>query len=152
MEMRAARGGGGFFKAACYLVLMVNGSTPLDGERYVNLETFKKDGGGVKTPVWAAALDGKLFVMTDGTSFKVKRLGRNAEVRIAGSDMSGKVHGPWYSGTGRIIEDEGLKGRAAEALGRKYGWQWSVLGFFSRLGGRVARRAYLEISIGAQVA
>ena len=58
-------------------------STPLDGETYISLETFRKDGSGVKTPVWAAALDGKLVVMTDGTSHKVKRLRSNPAATAA---------------------------------------------------------------------
>ena len=31
--------------------------TSLGYERYINLETFKRDGQGVKTPVWCAACD-----------------------------------------------------------------------------------------------
>ena len=123
-------------------------ATPLDDERYISLETFKKDGNGVKTPVWAAALDGKLVVMTDGTSFKVKRIRNNAKMRAAGCDARGKtIHGAWHEGTARILDDEAHIARADEALRRKYGIQYRVLGFFSRLAGRMKRRAFIELTV-----
>jgi PPOX class probable F420-dependent enzyme len=121
--------------------------TPLDGERYISLETFRKDGTSVRTPVWAAPLDGKLTVMTDGTSWKVKRLRNNPRVRAAGCDMRGTVHGPFHEVTCRIVDDAAFVRRAASALRDKYGLQWRFLGFFSWIGGRVARRAYLEITL-----
>ena len=76
--------------------------TPLDAERYINLETFRKDGTGVKTPVWAAALDGRLVVFTDGTSYKVKRLRANPAIKAAACDVRGNVRGAWHDGTARI--------------------------------------------------
>ena len=72
---------------------MTGASTPLDDEQYINLETFRKDGSGVKTPVWAAAQDGKLVVMTDGTSHKVKRIRADPKVRAAACDARGTVNG-----------------------------------------------------------
>lgn len=122
-------------------------STPLDDERYVNLETFKKDGTGVKTPVWAAPLDGRLVVFTDGTSYKVKRLRRDPRIRVAACDVRGNLKGDWHDGTGRILEDAGEKARAMAALRRKYGWQIRVLDVFSWIGRRIGRRAFLELSI-----
>ncbi len=121
--------------------------TPLDHERYISLETFRRDGSGVKTPVWAAPLDGTLVVFTDGTSYKVKRLRANKKCRAAGCDARGTVKGAWSEGTCRIVEDEGHKQRALAALRQKYGWQIRVLDFFSRLSGRIKRRVILELSL-----
>jgi PPOX class probable F420-dependent enzyme len=121
--------------------------TPLDAQRYINLETFKKDGAGVKTPVWAAPLDGKLVVVTDGTSYKVKRLRRDPHVRAAACDVRGKPKGAWHEGKGRVIDDPEHARRALAALEQKYGWQVRLLNFFARLGGRIQRRAYLEIEV-----
>jgi PPOX class probable F420-dependent enzyme len=125
-----------------------NSGTPLDAEQYINLETFKKDGTGVKTPVWAAALDGKLVVMTDGTSYKVKRLRYNPKLRAAACDARGNVRGPWYEGTVSFLDEAGAA-RADAALAKKYGLSYSVLGFFSGIAGRKKRRAYFEIAIAA---
>jgi PPOX class probable F420-dependent enzyme len=124
-------------------------STPLGDERYVSLETFRKDGTGVKTPVWAAPLEGRLVVMTDGTSYKVKRLRRDPHVRVAACDGRGNVRGDWMEGTGRVIEDSAAAERAHVALREKYGWQMGLTDFFSRLFGRMTRRAYLELTLGS---
>jgi PPOX class probable F420-dependent enzyme len=118
----------------------------LASESYVNLETFKKDGSGVKTPVWAAELDGKLVVVSDGTSFKVKRIRNNPKIRLAACDVRGNVRGPWIDGEARIIEDAGQIARAHEALKKKYGWQVWLLDMGARISGRVKRRAFLELS------
>ena len=121
-------------------------TTPLDDEQYINLETFRKDGSGVKTPVWAAAQDGKLVVMTDGTSHKVKRVRADPKVRAAACDARGNVRGPFYAGTCRVLDEAGAA-RAEATLKKKYGFQYKALNLFSRIGGRFGRRAYLEISI-----
>jgi PPOX class probable F420-dependent enzyme len=122
-------------------------ATLLDDARYINLMSFKRDGTGVKTPVWAAPLDGKLVVFTAGDSYKVKRIGRNPKVRVARCDVGGKLLGPWLDGTCAIAEDPAQQRRIMDALGRKYGLQLRVLNFFSRLAGREKRRAYLEIAL-----
>src|SRR3954453_5226920 len=95
-----------------------NTGTPLASEKYISLETFKKDGNGVKTPVWVAPLDGKLVVFSEGQAFKVKRLRRDPRFRAAACDMRGKVRGPWYPGKGRIVEDPAEIARMLEALGK----------------------------------
>jgi PPOX class probable F420-dependent enzyme len=115
-------------------------------ERYINLESFKKDGMGVKTPVWAAPLDGKLVIVTDGTSFKVKRLRNNPKCRAAACDVRGKVKGPFYDFTCRVTTEPGDVQRMYRALAAKYGWQVKVLNFFAVIGRRIGRRAYLELT------
>src|SRR5437870_4923485 len=98
-------------------------ATPLDNEKYVSLETFRKDGSGVKTPVWVAPLDGKLVIGTEGGSHKVKRLRNDPRVRVAACNASGKaIRGPWYDGTARVL-DAGEAPRGEAVLDRKYGWQ-----------------------------
>jgi uncharacterized protein len=121
--------------------------TPLDRERYINLETFKKDGNGVKTPVWAAPLDGRLVVFTRADSFKVKRLRRNAKARAAACDVRGRVRGPWHEGTCRIVEDAETQARIHAALRKKYGWQMAIGDFFATISGRKNKRAYLELTL-----
>lgn len=120
---------------------------PLADEQYVNLETFKRDGNGVKTPVWAAPLDGKLVVMSAGDAFKVKRLRRDPHARVAACDFRGNVRGPWLEGTGRILEGDADRERAHAALREKYGWKMAMGDFFARISGRIGKRAYLEISV-----
>ena len=122
-------------------------ATKLASERYVSLETFKKDGNGVKTPVWAAELDGKLVVVTDGTSFKVKRIRNNPKIRLAPCDRRGNVQGAWVDGEARLIEDAAHAARAHKALQEKYGWQVWILDTVSKIAGRYQRRAIIELSV-----
>jgi hypothetical protein len=119
---------------------------PFADESYISLETFKKDGNGVKTPVWAAPLDGKLVVMSAGNAFKVKRLRRDPHARVAACDLRGNVRGAWREATGRILEDAAEVTRAHTALRKKYGWQMAMGDFFARIAGRINKRAWLEIS------
>ncbi len=118
-------------------------------ERYINLESFKRDGSGVKTPVWCAPCDGKVVVFSAADSFKVKRVRRNPRIRVAKCDVRGKVLGPWQEAVCAIVEDAERQKRAYAALRSKYGIQMRVLDFFSRLAGKHNKRAVLEITVGA---
>ena len=95
----------------------------LGKSRYVNLETFRKNGTGVQTPVWAAPDGKELVVFTNGDSYKVKRLRRNSKVRLAECDVRGGLKGPWHEGTAQLVDDEAQKQSGTRALHRKYGWQ-----------------------------
>jgi PPOX class probable F420-dependent enzyme len=118
-------------------------------ERYLSLATFRRDGTVVATPVWFAALDGVLYVVTGGESGKVKRLRRAPRARVAACSARGAVLGPWHEATARIVADEALVRRAHGALRAKYGWQVRLLDLVSRLTGRARRRAWLEIRLAA---
>jgi PPOX class probable F420-dependent enzyme len=123
--------------------------TELDDARYVNLLSYKRDGAGAQTPVWAAPLDGKLVIFTGGDSYKVKRIRRNPKVRLARCDARGNLQGPWLDGTCAIVDDGARQARIVDALKSKYGWQMRMLDFFSTLSGRAKKRAYLEVTLSS---
>ena len=127
--------------------MATTGNPALGDERYINLETFKKDGNGVKTPVWCVPLDGKIVVYTNGTSYQVKRLQRNPRVRVAPCDVRGNVRGAWVDGECHIIDDAARVERAHRAFIDKYGWQVRMLDLAAWIAGRTKGRAYLEISV-----
>ena len=118
-----------------------------DREPYLNLATFRRNGRAVETPVWFAARDGKLYVFSEGSAGKVKRLRANPRIRVAACNMRGKLKGEWIEGTGRRVEDAGTVEAAYAALLRKYGIQMRLTNFFSRLSGRIGRRAILELEL-----
>ena len=93
----------------------------LADETYINLETFKRDGSGVKTPVWCAPLEDKIVIFTEADSFKVKRLRRDPRIRAAACDVRGKVRGTWQEGSGIVVDSPDREARAYEALHEKYG-------------------------------
>jgi len=119
----------------------------LDRQRYLNLATFRRNGRAVETPVWFALREGRLYVFTDGTSGKVKRLRANPRIRIAPCDVRGKLKGDWGEGQGRIIDEPAAVEAAYAVLRRKYGLQMRVTDFISRLAGRISRRAILELEL-----
>lgn len=119
----------------------------LDRQRYVALATFRRSGAEVRTPVWFAAMDGRLYVFTAGDSGKVKRLRHSSRARIAPSDARGNVRGEWWDAQARVVVEPGLIERAHAAMRAKYGWQARVGDLFSRLTGRLPRRAWIEIEI-----
>jgi PPOX class probable F420-dependent enzyme len=117
----------------------------LDRHRYVSLATFRRNGTEVATPVWFAAVDGKLYVVSAGDAGKVKRLRHSSRARVAPCDARGGVHGEWRDATAQLISDPGLIERSRAALRAKYGWQIRVLDLFSRLTGRNRRRGWIQI-------
>lgn len=119
----------------------------LASESYISLATFRRSGVAVETPVWFVILDGKLYVVTDGASAKVKRIRATKRVRVAACNALGSVSGDWLDGKGRIVTDRKMIESAHAALQRKYGWQMWLLDVGSTLFGRIGRRAYLELNI-----
>ena len=92
---------------------------PFDGQKYISLETFKKSGQGVKTPVWFVLHKNAFYVYTEADSWKVKRIRNNARVRVAVCSMRGDIKGPWLDATASLIEgDERVE--ADTLLDRKY--------------------------------
>lgn len=108
------------------------------GQKYLNLETLKKSGQGVKTPVWFAADpsakldsgDAKLYVYTIGVSGKVKRIRNNANVKIAPCNMRGDVQGEWVTARAEIVSGADAA-RGMQLLNRKYLPWKQLLDFFA---------------------
>ena len=119
----------------------------LDRQRYLNLATFRRNGRAVETPVWFALREDRLYVFTDGTSGKVKRLRANPRIRVAPCDVRGKLKGDWVEGEGRIVDEPASVEAAYAVLRRKYGLHMRVIDFFSGLAGRISRRAILELEL-----
>jgi PPOX class probable F420-dependent enzyme len=116
-------------------------------ERYVSLATFRKNGREVRTPVWIAGQDGKLYVWTNVKSGKVKRVRANGRARLAPCDVRGKLRGDWVDARARMLEEPQALERGIQAVIDKYGWQMRLALFVSRLSGRYAERAVIEIEI-----
>src|SRR6478609_2153185 len=87
--------------------------------KYLSLTSFKRDGTGVTTPVWFVSDNGHLLVETDADSYKVKRIRRDAHVRIALCDARGRPRGEPIDADARILaEDE--RQRVERLLAQKY--------------------------------
>lgn len=108
----------------------------LADEKYINLETYKRDETPVKTPVWFVVDGEKLYVITRESTGKVKRLANNPKVKLAACSFSGNVHGDWFSGTASRIEgkesDDAVKLRK-----KKYGFKALLAGFMTKAKGEL---------------
>ena len=87
--------------------------------KYISLETFKKNGAGVKTPVWYVLHDAKFYVYTEADSWKVRRIHNNQRVRVAPCDIRGNVKGDFIDGRAEIIAGDEQK-TADKLLDQKY--------------------------------
>ncbi len=119
----------------------------LGRETYVNLATFRRNGREVRTPVWIAPEGDRLYVYTNATSGKVKRIRNGERVRLAPCDVRGKLRGDWVEGRARMLDDPDARERGLEAVVRKYGWQMRLALLASRISGRYAQRAAIEIEV-----
>ena len=118
----------------------------LGNPKFIALETFRKSGEAVKTPVWTVAQDGKLLVWTQGESWKVKRARNNRRVRVAKCDMRGNTEGPWVEGVVASISDDREQKRAMRGLlRRKYPFMYSILSFIAALRRENNGRVVVEI-------
>ncbi len=95
------------------------------GRKYLTLQTFRKNGDVVATPVWFAndpQDDGVVYVRTFEKTGKVKRLRREPRVRVAPCDAKGTPEGEWVDGEARIVVPQSEEAqRANRLLNQKYG-------------------------------
>ena len=91
-------------------------------KKYLNLESYRRTGAGVRTPVWFAAEGSTLYVYSMAHSGKAKRIRRSEVVKIAPCDARGKVTGPWVEARARLVEGATFD-RGMALIDRKY---WPV--------------------------
>jgi len=122
-------------------------SLTFDPERdsYVSLATFRKSGKEVRTPVWIAVDGDVLYVYTNAKSGKVKRIRNGSRVRLAPCDARGQLRGDWCDVTASMLDDPSERERGLGAIVGKYGWQMRLALVASRLSGRFADRACIEL-------
>ncbi len=68
-------------------------SEHFSNQRVISLETYKKNGDAVQTPVWVVGDVRTIYVRTDSNTWKVKRIRNNPNVRITPSNMRGQLLG-----------------------------------------------------------
>lgn len=104
------------------------------GQKYLSLESYRRTGQPVRTPVWFAE-DGSVFYFyTEAESFKVKRIRNNSRVRVAPCDVRGNVKGEWVEGTAQILDEAGAR-HTHQLLNRKYGLIKRAMDLLARLRG-----------------
>jgi uncharacterized protein len=102
------------------------------GQKYLNLESYRKSGQAVATPVWFAEEAGEMYIYSLANAGKVKRIRNNPRVRVMPCDVRGRPKGEWVEGVARILDAAGGE-RAHRLLDRKYGWMKKVGNLYSKL-------------------
>ncbi|AFU59005.1 putative pyridoxamine 5'-phosphate oxidase-like, FMN-binding domain protein [Candidatus Nitrososphaera gargensis Ga9.2] len=95
--------------------------------KYINLETYRKNGQPVSTPVWFMIDNGLVYVVTSADTGKAKRLRNNPAVRIMPSGFRGEPKGEWIEGKARFAEGAEAE-RAIQLRKKKYGLQARLAG------------------------
>ena len=112
----------------------------IQGQKYISLKTFRKNGAAVATPVWFGEQDGKLFVMTRHDLGKAKRIRNNPQVGVAPCTVRGTVTGPEFAARARTLPPE-EHARARATINRKY-WMARIPLIWARTD------TYFELSFG----
>ena len=105
------------------------------GQKYMSLETVRKNGTAIRTPVWFAGepptgAPATIYFYTIGDTGKVKRIHNNPHVRIAPCDIRGNLTGSWVGARAEILSADGAK-HGMKLIERKYMPLRQVMGFFS---------------------
>lgn len=113
-------------------------------EKYILLETYRKNNSAVKTLVWFVLQNELVFVVTRERTGKVKRLRNNQNVKIAACNMRGNVTGRWHFGTATKLPDDELDA-VLKLRNKKYGLMAKIAKYASiRMGKFVAYSIKLE--------
>jgi len=113
-------------------------------QSYLSLESYRKNGVGVRTPVWFATdASGTSYVYTTDDAWKVKRIRNNPHVKIAPCNARGKPKGTWVDAQAKFVAgSEAEKGQ--QFLKQKYFWK--------RFGDLVSRlMGHKQVMIAIQV-
>ena len=108
----------------------------IDQEQYINLETFRKSGLGVRTPVWFISEGETIYIRTGANSGKVKRVNNNPNVNIAPCKANGDLLGDWSRAEAFEIKDEVMVRRIDGMVGRKYGLMKVLIELMTVFSGR----------------
>jgi len=112
-------------------------------QQYLNLETFRKSGVPVRTPVWFTQDGSAIFVITAADAGKVKRIRHNSQVNIAPCKMDGTPLGGWVPAVARIVSDDATIHQVNQMQDQKYGLFGRILSLPQKLRG--TKTTVLEI-------
>jgi len=103
----------------------------LENEKYINLETYRKNGKTVHTPVWFVISDDLIQVITGEKTGKVKRLKNNPKVKFAKCRFKGELKGDWHSSVSKFLDDDQVQ-KILKLRKKKYGFFSSFVASLSK--------------------
>jgi PPOX class probable F420-dependent enzyme len=108
----------------------------LESEKYISLETYKKNNESIKTPVCFVIKNDLIFIVTGNETGKIKRLKNNQNVKIATCTFKGKIKSEWFEGTAKILTETETK-EIVKQQDKRYGIMSKIVRFFSKNMGKV---------------
>ncbi|MFK8020492.1 MAG: PPOX class F420-dependent oxidoreductase [Pseudomonadales bacterium] len=130
-------------------------SQELLSANYVSFATYKRSGDAVWTPVWAAPQQRSLFVFSEATAGKAKRLRNFSRANVAPCTAWGKITGNRYAAEAFLLDGKDDKAEielAYKALHKKYGLMMRATDMLSKLSGKYDKRVLIRIDVGEQLA
>jgi uncharacterized protein len=112
--------------------------SPFSSEKTICIETYRKTGEAVRTPVWFAEEDGELFVRSASRTGKVKRIRNNPKVRVAPCTFRGTLKGDWVDCQAKILGPEQSE-HVFNLLKKKYGLSYRSVRLLQRVAGVFSR-------------
>ena len=103
----------------------------IKSKKYISLETYRKNGQPVQTPVWFVVKEDLIYVVTRSKTGKVKRLKNNLQVKFALCTIKGNIIGEWTPGTAKIL-DQIQTNEAVKMRDKKYGLMAKIAKFLSK--------------------
>jgi len=97
---------------------------------YVLLTTFTKDGRPKPTAIWAVPEGDRLLAITQGKSWKVKRIRNTPRVTVAVCDRGGNPKSEEVEAVAAIL-DQAAVGRVYDGIGKRYGVIGKLFNLFS---------------------
>ena len=97
-------------------------------QKYIDLETCRKNGETVRTPVWFVVIDELIYIVTRENTGKVKRIKNNHNVKIMPCTFRGKPVGVWTSGQATFVKNEEAE-KAIKSRKKKYGFLTGFVNF-----------------------
>lgn len=103
--------------------------------KYINLQTFRRNGEPVNTPVWFVIFNDKIYVITREFTGKVKRIRINNQVKIAPCSLNGELKGDWVVGKVNFVSEIETR-NVIKLVHKKYGLWSKIVGIFTSKKGR----------------
>ena len=105
-------------------------------QKYLSLETYKRDSTPIQTPVWFVTENDQLYITTKETTGKVKRLRNNQNARIAVCSMKGDIKSNWVDvGLEKIPEESDVE-KIVKLRKKKYGFSARLVSMFTSQKGK----------------
>jgi uncharacterized protein len=115
-------------------------------EKVISLETYRRNGQPVRTPVWFLEEKGVIIVHTDDGTGKVKRIRRNPKIRLAPSSFRGKPKTDYVDGRAELETDPEMVEKYRSQIYKKYGLMGKLTTFMQRFSRSKAKDILIRIS------